>query len=67
MRRGIAPASVTCANPIDRVVALGAALRVQGTPTLFAGDGRRLVGAQPAAESEAWLAASGPSHAGAPR
>jgi thiol:disulfide interchange protein DsbC len=67
MRRGIAPASATCAHPIDRVVALGTALRVQGTPTLFAGDGRRLVGAQPAAEIEAWLAASGPSHAGAPR
>ena len=67
MRRGISPASATCAHPIDRVVALGAALRVQGTPTLFAGDGRRLVGAQPAAEIEAWLAASGPIHAGAPR
>jgi len=67
MRRGLEPAAADCAHPIDRIVALGASLRVQGTPTLFAADGRRLVGAQPAAEIDAWLRASGPSHAGAAR
>lgn len=67
MRRNVAPAAASCAHPIDRIVALGAALRVQGTPTLFASDGRRLVGAQPAAEIDAWLRAGGPSHAGAPQ
>lgn len=67
MRRGVVPATADCTHPIDRIVALGARLRVQGTPTLFAADGRRLVGAQPAAEIDAWLRASGPDHADAPR
>ncbi len=67
MRRGVAPASADCAHPIDRIVALGATLRIQGTPTLFAHDGRRLVGARPAAEIDAWLRGGGPSQAGAPR
>ena len=63
MTRGVVPATGSCAHPIDRIVALGATLRILGTPTLFAGDGRRTVGAQPAAELDAWLRASAPQHA----
>jgi thiol:disulfide interchange protein DsbC len=55
MRQGIAPPASTCDHPIDSITALGAHLRLQGTPTLFAGDGRRLVGARTAAELDAWL------------
>ena len=65
MTTGAAPANTSCAHPVDRIIALGASLRVQGTPTLFAGDGRRMVGAQSSAELDAWLRASGPQHAGA--
>jgi len=63
MLRGAAPQPVSCSHPVDRIVALGASLRVLGTPTLFAGDGRRAVGAQSAAELDAWLRASTPRHA----
>ena len=65
MARGVVPTSAPCTHPIDRIVSLAATLRVLGTPTLFAGDGRRTVGAQSAAELDAWLRASRPQHAGA--
>ncbi len=55
MLRGIEPPPASCANPVSANLALGAKLRIQGTPTLFAGDGRRSVGAQSAAELDAWL------------
>jgi thiol:disulfide interchange protein DsbC len=58
MLRGAAPPPVSCSHPIDRIIALGAELRVLGTPTLFAGDGRRAVGAQSAPELDAWLRAA---------
>lgn len=65
MTRGRAPAPAACEHPIDQNLALGAMLRIAGTPTLFAADGRRKVGAQSAGELEAWLRASAPPHAGA--
>lgn len=55
MERGAAPAARDCAAPIDRNLALGQTLGVRGTPTMFAADGRRLVGAVPAQEIAAWL------------
>ncbi len=64
MTRGVVPADAACTHPIDRIVALGTALRIVGTPTVFAGDGRRIVGAQSAAELDAWLRAVPPQHAG---
>lgn len=37
-------ASATCANPVDKVLALGRSLRVNGTPTLFFANGERAGG-----------------------
>jgi thiol:disulfide interchange protein DsbC len=65
MLRGIGPTASSCDHPVDRNLALGSRLRVQGTPTLFAGDGRRHVGAQSAEEIDAWLRASAAVQAGA--
>jgi len=44
-----------CENPIQRNVALGASLGLQGTPTIVAADGRTLPGMAPAASIEEWL------------
>jgi thiol:disulfide interchange protein DsbC len=67
MLRGIEPPPTACANPIAANLALGARLRIQGTPTLFAGDGRRSVGAQSAGELDAWLGAGAKQSAEAGR
>lgn len=45
-----------CENPVDRNVALGENLQINGTPTLIASDGRVMPGAASAAQIEAWLA-----------
>lgn len=39
-----------CANPVEANLELGARLRVQATPTLILGNGKRLAGAVPAAQ-----------------
>ena len=44
-----------CAHPVDRNVALGERLKINGTPTLIAADGRVLPGAASAAQIEDWL------------
>jgi thiol:disulfide interchange protein DsbC len=44
-----------CAHPIDRIMALGRQLRINGTPTLFFPDGRRIPGAIPLDQIEALL------------
>jgi thiol:disulfide interchange protein DsbC len=67
MLRGIEPPPASCVNPIRANLALGARLRIQGTPTLLAGDGRRSVGAQSAGELDAWLRAGAKQSAGADR
>jgi thiol:disulfide interchange protein DsbC len=67
MLRGIEPPPASCANPIRANLALGAKLRIRGTPTVFAGDGRRSVGALSAGELEAWLRAGAKQSAGAGR
>lgn len=45
-----------CAHPVDRNVALGERLGINGTPTLVAADGRVLPGAASLAQIETWLA-----------
>jgi thiol:disulfide interchange protein DsbC len=45
-----------CPHPVDRNIALGERLGINGTPTLVAGDGRILPGAASRAQIEAWLA-----------
>lgn len=51
------PAAANCdSSVVDRNIALGQKLRINGTPTLFLADGRRLGGYMPAAELEQALA-----------
>lgn len=46
----------TCADPLDRNLALAERLHVQGTPTLFFADGSRIAAAVPHAQIESRLA-----------
>lgn len=48
-----------CNNPVDATIALGAKLKVSGTPTLFFTNGQRVPGMVPAAQLEKLLADSG--------
>lgn len=41
-----------CANPVDETIALGAKLKVSGTPTLIFANGQRVPGMVPAAQLE---------------
>ncbi len=45
----------TCANPLEKIRALGGKLGVSATPTVFFADGRRLSGYLPAAQFEKML------------
>lgn len=56
MSRGTVPTGkADCETPIERTLALGAKLDVDGTPTLFLADGRRLIGVIPAAKLDRLL------------
>lgn len=55
MQRGEAVAKADCPHPVDRNVALGERLGINGTPTLIAADGRMLPGAASKEQIEAWL------------
>jgi len=55
---GTPPTAADCAHPVDRNIALAEKLAITGTPTLIAGDGRKLSGAAPAARIDAWLNAA---------
>jgi thiol:disulfide interchange protein DsbC len=60
------PPAAACDHPVDRNVALADKLGIHGTPTLVAGDGRLIQGAQSLEQVSAWLyrsatAASAPS------
>jgi thiol:disulfide interchange protein DsbC len=48
--------ATNCANPIDKIVALGKEKRVQGTPTIIFENGERVPGAMPVADFEKRLA-----------
>ena len=58
MLYGQTAASSNCAHPVDRNIALGERLQINGTPTMIAADGRVLPGAASADQIEAWLAKS---------
>ncbi|AJG22228.1 DsbC family protein [Cupriavidus basilensis] len=51
----VLPAPRSCATPVERNLALGAKLGVEGTPTIFAADGRKLVGAASTQRIDAFL------------
>ena len=55
MLRDALPPQADCPHPVDRNVALGEQLGINGTPTLIAGDGRVLAGAASRDQIEAWL------------
>ena len=59
MLRDALPPQADCPHPVDRNVALGEQLGINGTPTLIAGDGRVLAGAASRDQIEAWLARPG--------
>jgi len=59
MLSGIAPAGASCKAPIDKVLALGKKLRVNGTPNLIFGDGVQVPGYLPAEELEKHLGETG--------
>ena len=56
MLKGIEPSAAKCANPIDRNIALGDKLHVDGTPTMIFADGRVHGGLVSAEEFEHLLA-----------
>lgn len=56
MLKGIDPPAAKCANPIDRNLALGEKLHIDGTPTIVFADGRVRAGTLSAEELEHLLA-----------
>jgi thiol:disulfide interchange protein DsbC len=46
MLKGVFPAAKDCENPLNKNLALGKRLRVNGTPTTFLPGGQRIVGAR---------------------
>jgi thiol:disulfide interchange protein DsbC len=64
MLRSVQPLPIACDNPIVRNIALGQRLRVSGTPSTFAADGRKLGGAVGAAAVNAFLDAPATKVAG---
>ena len=55
MLRGVAPKSAKCDNPVDKLVAFGQSKKINGTPTIFFADGKRVPGAIPAERFEELL------------
>ncbi|OQC18080.1 MAG: putative thiol:disulfide interchange protein DsbC precursor [Alphaproteobacteria bacterium ADurb.Bin100] len=64
MWRGESVPQADCPHPVDRNVALGERLGINGTPTLIALDGRMLPGAASKEQIEAWLMRSAVSAQG---
>jgi thiol:disulfide interchange protein DsbC len=58
-RPKVPEAAATCPNPVDKVLELGRALRVVGTPTLFFADGERAGGGMALGDLRAKLDQSG--------
>jgi thiol:disulfide interchange protein DsbC len=61
MLRDALPPKADCPHPVDRNIALGEQLGINGTPTLIAGDGRVLAGAASREQIESWLSGPGTS------
>lgn len=49
------PKPAKCDHPVDKVLALAASMNINGTPTMFAEDGRRISGSRDPAALSAWL------------
>ncbi|MBC8008232.1 MAG: DsbC family protein [Prolixibacteraceae bacterium] len=45
MLKGVVPKSAKCDNPVDKIVAYGQSKKINGTPTIFFSDGKRVPGA----------------------
>jgi thiol:disulfide interchange protein DsbC len=56
--RDALPPQADCPHPVDRNIALGEQLGINGTPTLVAGDGRVLAGAASREQIESWLSST---------
>jgi thiol:disulfide interchange protein DsbC len=61
MLRDALPPQADCPHPVDRNIALGEQLGINGTPTLIAGDGRVLAGAASREQIESWLSGTATS------
>lgn len=61
MINGTEPAAGKCDAPIEKMVALGRKLNINGTPTIFFADGSRIPGYMPAAQIEQTLGKVGGS------
>jgi thiol:disulfide interchange protein DsbC len=55
MLRGKETKGAVCDHPVDKVVALAESLGINGTPTLFSADGRKLAGARDTEAISKWL------------
>jgi thiol:disulfide interchange protein DsbC len=61
MLKNVVPKSAKCDTPVDKLVAFGQSKKINGTPTIFFADGKRVPGAIPAERFEELLSkASGP-------
>ena len=59
MLKGIVPKSPKCDNPVEKIVAYGQSKKINGTPTIFFSDGKRVPGAIPAERFEELLGKAG--------
>lgn len=59
MLKGAAPKSAKCDNPVEKIVAYGQSKKINGTPTIFFADGKRVPGAIPAERFEDLLNKAG--------
>ncbi|MEO8007050.1 MAG: DsbC family protein [Betaproteobacteria bacterium] len=59
MLKGAAPKSAKCDNPVDKIVAFGQSKKINGTPTIFFADGKRVPGAIPLERFEEYLKKAG--------
>lgn len=55
MLKGVVPKSPKCDNPVEKIVAYGQSKKINGTPTIFFADGKRVPGAIPAERFEELL------------
>jgi thiol:disulfide interchange protein DsbC len=59
MLKGLAPKSAKCDNPVDKIVTYGQSKKINGTPTIFFADGKRVPGAIPVERFEELLNKAG--------
>jgi thiol:disulfide interchange protein DsbC len=59
MLKGAAPKSAKCDNPVDKIVTFGQSKKINGTPTIFFADGKRVPGAIPLERFEEFLKKAG--------